>query len=60
MDLETADRKIIPVNDTGGVPTEMVPYHRLPLSSVSGTLPVPCLCDVLMPPERGWAIPVFF
>src|SRR6266851_6953603 len=58
-DYEIADRKIIPVNGLGGVPTAMVPYHRAPLSSVSGSLVVLRLRDSSMPPERGWVMPVF-
>ena len=52
--------KVIPVNSTGGVPIEMVPYHKSELSSVNESLPVLRLLDVLIPPERECGLPVFF
>ena len=48
------------MNSTGGVPIEMVPYHKSELSSVNESLPVLRLLDVLIPPERGCGLPVFF
>ena len=57
-----ANDKVIPVKDTGGVPMEMVPYHKLTLWLLSGMVPVSRLRDsgVLIPLERECSVPVFF
>lgn len=47
------------MNCTGGVPIEMVPNHKEESASVNGTLPVLRFFDVLMPPDKGYALPVF-
>jgi hypothetical protein len=52
-------RNVVPVKETGGVPTEMVPYHNCSSLSVKGSLPVSRLCGLLTLPERGCATPVF-
>ena len=50
-------RKVLPVKDTAGVPTEMVPYHNVAWSSVNKSLPVARReCSTL--PERGCFTPV--
>jgi hypothetical protein len=44
------------VNDTGGVPMEMAPYHTEARSSTNGSLPVFCFLILL---ASGCASPVF-
>lgn len=56
--FQTGDSNVLPVKFFGGVPIEMVPYHKKLSSSINGTLPARFL-DVLMPPARGCCRPVF-
>jgi hypothetical protein len=57
--FRTGDSNVLPVKFLGGVPIEMVPYHKKLLSSIKGTLPGG-MFNVLIPPARGCCFPVFF
>ena len=64
-DKKSKQGRYTPVKFLGGVPTEMVPYHKESFKLVNMTLPVrvsrfPKLdSDVSMPLERGCGSPVF-
>jgi hypothetical protein len=57
-DFKSPYRKVIPVKDLGGVPTEMAPNHNRALSSVNGSPPLARRESWILP-ERGCGTPVF-